>query len=100
MSDEIHSMYRTSGGSMLFGTVADTRSAETIARLAHCNPFLTERIDHERAALGDDFDDSTFVWNVTQDWEGNRPNIGRLKLLTERLLTGARERLLESGGIA
>lgn len=85
---------------MLFGTAADTRSAETIARLAHCNPFLTERIDHERAALGEDFDDSTSVWNVTQDWEGNRPNIGRLKSLTERLLVVARDRLLETGGVA
>jgi transcriptional regulator with AAA-type ATPase domain len=85
---------------MLFGSEGDRQAAEAIGRLAHCNPFLRERIDAEQAALGNDFDDSTFVWNVTQDWEGNRPNIGRLKLLTEKLLVTARQRLLENDGRA
>jgi len=85
---------------MLFTTEGDTRSAEAIARLAHCNPFLRERMDAEQMALGENFDDSTIVWNVTQDWEGKRPNIGRLKLLTERLLVTARDQLLKSQGKA
>jgi hypothetical protein len=85
---------------MLFDSEADTRSAAAIARLAHCNPFLLERIDYERAALGDEFDNRTIVWNVTEDWEGKRPNIGRLKVLTERLLAAARQRLLDSPGDA
>ena len=35
---------------------AERRLAETVARLAYCNPFLPERIELERRALGDAFE--------------------------------------------
>ena len=31
---------------------SDQPFVESVARLAYCNPFLPERIEHERAALG------------------------------------------------
>src|SRR3954452_21328278 len=79
---------------MLFASDADAEFARTIAKLAYCNPFLPERIEHEREALGEQFVDADVVWNVTQDWEGNRPNIARLQKRTEQVAAGARERLV------
>jgi hypothetical protein len=79
---------------MLFASDADAAFARTIAKLAYCNPFLPERIEHEREALGEEFVEADVVWNVTQDWEGNRPNIARLQKRTEQVAAGARERLL------
>src|SRR4051794_23659554 len=78
---------------MLFPTPADAAFAATISNLAYCNPFLPERIEHERQALGLEFVEADVVWNVTQDWEGNRPNIAKLQHLTEQVAGRAREAL-------
>src|SRR3712207_5094780 len=43
---------------MLFSSPADAAFALTISRLAYCNPFLPERIEHERDALGPEFVDA------------------------------------------
>ena len=64
---------------MLFPNAADAEFAEAISSLAYCNPFLPERLAHERAALGPEYVEADVVWNVTQDWEGNRPNIHKLQ---------------------
>ena len=74
----------------LFASDADLRYAQAISGLLYCNPFLPERIDFERAALGDAFVDTPAVWNITHDWEGNRPNIGRLKQKTDLFLADLR----------
>jgi DNA-binding NtrC family response regulator len=84
----------------LFIADSDRRFAQAIAGLAYCNPFLPERIDFERNALGDAFVDTPAVWNITHDWEGNRPNIGRLKEKTEQFLADLRPRVLSVGGRA
>ena len=39
-------------------TPAERQFATAVGRLTHCNPFLPERIEWERVALGDDFDSS------------------------------------------
>ena len=56
----------------------DRRFAQAIADLGHCNPFLPERIEWERVALGEQFDENDSVWSKHGDWERDRPNITRL----------------------
>ena len=80
---------------MLFKSQADLAFVEVMSRLSYCNPFLPERIECERAALGEDFAPVDMVWNVAADWEGNRPNIGRLRERAESILGQARQRLAE-----
>ena len=63
----------------LFESEAERSFASVMSRLSHCNPFLPERIECEREALGEQFVKVDIVWNVAADWEGNRPNIGRLR---------------------
>jgi hypothetical protein len=74
-------------------TSADRRFAQAIADLSYCNPFLPERIEWERVALGEQFDESDAVWSRHGDWERDRPNIARLYERTESLVTSLRERL-------
>ncbi|HEY2586181.1 MAG TPA: sigma 54-interacting transcriptional regulator [Tepidisphaeraceae bacterium] len=78
---------------MLFESQADLSAAQAISRLLFSNPFLPERIECERAVLGDQFVDVNAAWNLAQDWEGNRPNIGRLLETAERLAARTRDRL-------
>ena len=78
----------------LFESPADAQFAQTISDLAYCNPFLPERIEHERVALGEQFVDGDVVWNVTHDWDGNRPNIRVLQAKSEAVAARARERLV------
>ena len=69
---------------MLFDSTDELQFAEAASRLAFCNPFLPERIECERAALGEAFVVSDAVWSIATDLEGNRPNIGRLQVRVER----------------
>lgn len=78
---------------MLFPNPADAAFAATISNLVYCNPFLPERIEYERQALEQEFVDADVVWNVTQDWEGNRPNIAKLQHRTEQAAAAGREAL-------
>jgi transcriptional regulator with AAA-type ATPase domain len=72
-------------------TAAERKFAEAVAQLAHCNPFLPERIACERAALGDEFDEHLADWNVRPDAESDHPNLLRLLARCEATLQGARE---------
>jgi transcriptional regulator with AAA-type ATPase domain len=56
---------------------------QTVAAIAYCNPFLPERIDHERRALGVDFDESEALWNL----HGAAPDLSHANplRLTERV---------------
>jgi len=80
---------------MLFATTAEAEFAAAVSRLAYCNPFVPERIEQERVALGTDFVDADLVWNVAQDWDGSRPNIHKLRDRVERMASDARQRLVE-----
>jgi hypothetical protein len=72
----------------------------TLSRLAHVNPFLPQRIDLERAALGADFVPLDPVWHARWDTPGQNPNEERLAArstalaeeLRRRLAAGARAR--------
>ncbi len=40
---------------------------EIVAKVSYANPFLAERIDYERLALGSEFDESQANWNLLGD---------------------------------
>jgi transcriptional regulator with AAA-type ATPase domain len=45
----------------------DQRFLESVVRVSYANPFLAERIEYEREALGVEFDDSLADWNLLGD---------------------------------
>src|SRR5215813_1322387 len=56
----------------------DRQLAEAISRLAYCNPFLPERIEFERQALGDAFVPGGTLWHAAGLPEPP-PNVGALR---------------------
>lgn len=78
---------------MLFESPAELQTAQAISRLAFCNHFLPERIEYERAILGDEFADTDGVWSLAKDWDGTRPNIERIKQKVEQFATRLRDRV-------
>jgi hypothetical protein len=70
--------------------------AQSFAKLNYCNPFLPDRIQHERDILGPDFIDSEFVWSARAHLEGERPNIAALSAKAESLAESIRQRLAEN----
>jgi DNA-binding NtrC family response regulator len=82
---------------MAFLEGVDRRLAEAISRLAYCNPFLPERIECERQALGEDFVAGGTLWHATGE-PGPAPNLRVLaeraaalaERLAGRLMAGAR----------
>lgn len=85
-------------GQQAFLSSADRGFLKAIARLTYCNPFLPERIEYEKQALGRAFVDSPLVWSLEVDSEGERANLIRLtervepvaEQLQDRLAAGAR----------
>jgi hypothetical protein len=66
---------------------------EAFARLADGNPFLPERVEAERAALGADFVRTGAVWHVEADLNGLNPNVPKLGALAEARVAALRDRL-------
>jgi hypothetical protein len=66
---------------------------ESIAALADCNPFLPERLDLERRALGDAFVEGTAVWHAEADLDVVNPNVVGLGRVVDELAPRLRERL-------
>src|SRR5690349_10959425 len=83
-----HSMY------MAFLSAVERARAEAFGALAYCNPFLPERIGHERAILGDEFVAAADVWAMRPGRAVQNPNVDRTHAAAERLLTTMRERLV------
>jgi hypothetical protein len=52
--------------------------AETVSRLVYCNPFLPERVELERRALGDDFVGFERVLNMRAGDDLLAENVQRL----------------------
>jgi transcriptional regulator with AAA-type ATPase domain len=76
---------------------ADRRLAEAVSQLVYCNPFLPERIEFERAALGDEFEDRDAWWNVQSAARRNPPNVVKLVNRSEELLDRTRQRIAANG---
>ena len=80
---------------MLF-SASDRKFAETISKIAFANPFLPERVEYEKKALGKKFDPSTRpFWSWTLDDELDRPNVLLLTNLITELTTKLRGRIAE-----
>src|SRR5947207_713920 len=70
--------------------------AQSFAKLTYCNPFLPQRIQHEREILGPDFIDSDFVWSARAHLDAERPNIEVLSAKAQSLAESIRSRLAEN----
>ena len=46
---------------------------EAVSRLAYCNPFLPERNEYEKQALGAEFVEIGEVWHVGSETAGKNP---------------------------
>jgi transcriptional regulator with AAA-type ATPase domain len=66
-----------------------------LSDLAMGNPFLPERVESERQALGDDFQPVTPVWHEGGDLDAENPNVDRISALGERFAEELRARLVE-----
>ncbi len=89
---------------MLFKSDGERSFTRAIARISYANPFLPERIDSEREALGEDFVERGGVWHAEESQVGN-PNVARInervekmaERLRTRLASGARPNKKEAG---
>ena len=79
---------------MEFLSDSERRVVHAVAGLATGNPFLPERIDQERAALGERFQGITAVWHEGAELERETPNVEHLAALGEQLAPIWRERLV------
>ena len=75
-------------------TDTERRFAEALSQLTYCNPFLPERIDLERDALGEAFDESDVVWSMNPRLDAARPNIAKIRERVVALVEQARQRLV------
>jgi len=66
-----------------FLTTSDRGLLRAVADLGYCNPFLPERIEYERAALGPEFSEAKAVWSLRVD-DPNTLNVNNTKI-TERV---------------
>src|SRR5579885_1993551 len=72
----------------------ERRFLESVANLGYCNPFLPERVELERAALGPDFVDDGPIWSVSvSDPDESRPNVVRLHERLPRVIEKVRGRI-------
>jgi transcriptional regulator with AAA-type ATPase domain len=74
----------------------ERRFAQAVADVAYCNPFLPQRMEAERRALGDAYVPSPPVWSVQPDQADDRPNIALLAQRVQPLVDSLRQRLLHS----
>jgi transcriptional regulator with AAA-type ATPase domain len=72
---------------------SERRFAEAISRLSYCNPFLPVRLEREREALGDAFQEEGAVWSKRIHVDDRRENIEQLYQIAGRVVASVRERL-------
>ena len=69
-----------------------------VSQLAYSNPFLPERIEYERAALGREFEEGEPVWSLpVEEPERPRANVWRIVARLEKLAEQVRQRLPGAG---
>src|SRR5215471_349033 len=66
---------------------------EAIGRLAYANPFLPERVECERAVLGNEFVEGEPVWSYRAEHPEPRENVVRIAAKVEPLVEQLRGRL-------
>jgi len=76
----------------MFHGAEERRVVRAVAELANSNPFLPQRMELERRALGDRYVDDRPVWSRLEDRAGERPNLLLLIELAEQLIADVRRR--------
>jgi transcriptional regulator with AAA-type ATPase domain len=79
---------------MALFTASDCRFAQTLSRLVYCNPFLPERLNLQREALGANLFAQPVVWHKLTELDNN-PNLERLERRARELAARARQRLAD-----
>jgi hypothetical protein len=74
-------------------TTRDRQTAEAISGIVYCNPFLAERVELERRALGAEFTPFFLVWHPRPDIEDDNPNVVRIAERVAALANRLRDRL-------
>jgi hypothetical protein len=74
-------------------TAAERRTLDAVSRLGYCNPFLPERVELERAALGREFVEGEPVWSYRVEQTAPRENVWRVYHKAQPLLEAIRSRL-------
>lgn len=64
-----------------------------VSQLGYCNPFLPERVELERAALGDEFVEGEPVWSYRIEHPAPRENVWRIHGRLEPMAEQVRARL-------
>src|SRR5437867_111602 len=83
---------------MAFLTASERAFLRAVANLGYCNPFLPERIEYEREALGPDFVEVEPVWSLrVGDPEAPHTNPAKIAARVEALGPKVRARLAEGG---
>lgn len=82
---------------MTLFTPSERPFVEAVSQLGYCNPFLPERIECERRALGPDFGEADARWNLRVEMEGSPPNVQKLLARARQIADRARQRLLQAG---
>jgi transcriptional regulator with AAA-type ATPase domain len=78
---------------MTFLSTSQRTLLKNVAQLAYCNPFLPERVEWERAALGPAFVEGEPVWSYHVDRQGPRENVWRVYERIEPAVEAARDAL-------
>src|SRR5262245_26765453 len=72
---------------------AERHFVQAVGDLSYCNPFLPERTELERVALGDAFETSSSVWSRDAASQEERSNVARINERGEALAAEVRQRL-------
>lgn len=80
---------------MTIFTDAERELAETVSALQDANPFLPERLELERRALGADFVSTGAVWHRSEHFPQRETNLEALGDRIDRLAVSARRRLVD-----
>jgi transcriptional regulator with AAA-type ATPase domain len=79
---------------MAFLTSFERAFLRAASRLAFCNPFLPERVEHERAALGGEFVDDEPVWSFSvSEPERRRANVWHIAAHLDELCPRLRDKI-------
>ncbi len=79
---------------------AELAFAQTISKMSFSNPFLKQRIELEREALGQEFDNATRpFWSWSLDDEADRPNVIRLNQRVLQLIEQLRARIADGQSV-
>ncbi len=90
-------MVRTINVHMSFISGTQRSFLKAVSQLAFCNPFLPERVQLERAALGPEFVEGEPVWSYRAEQPGPRENVWRVQARVEPIAEELRNRLCDGG---